>query len=88
MKSNVSLEIEIDHEDNLDLNASEIAGEVARHLASRLGLSPGALYVVDGRRHITGPVEVFLRSAAITTRTVRPEVAAAFPASGVEDRPR
>lgn len=70
MKSNVSLEIEIEHEDNLDLSASEIAGEVARFLAAYLDLSPGRLYVVDGRRHITGPVEVFLRSAAMTSRNV------------------
>jgi len=68
MTSNVTVNIEIGHEDNLDLNASEIAGEIARFLASRLGLSEGALYIVDGRRHITGPVEVFLRSAAITSR--------------------
>lgn len=74
MKSQLNLTIAIEHEDNLDLDASGIAGQVAQFLTSDLGLSEGRLVIVDGRNYISGPVTVFLRSAAIESQRQTEEV--------------
>ena len=73
MQSELNLTIVIDHEDNLDLDAEGIAGEVARDLTANLGLSEGRAVIVDGRNFISGPVRVYMRSAFISSRRAKEE---------------
>lgn len=63
--SEVNLTITIEHEERLEADADGIANEVARHIAAELGLAPGRAVVIEGRHHICGPVDVYLRSAFI-----------------------
>lgn len=73
MQSELNLTIVIDHEDNLDLDAEGIAGEVARDLTANLGLSEGRAVIVDGRNFISGPVRVYMRSAFISSQRAKEE---------------
>jgi len=73
VQSELNLTIVIDHEDNLDLDAEGIAGEVARDLTANLGLSEGRAVIVDGRNFISGPVRVYMRSAFISSRRAKEE---------------
>ena len=70
MKSNISLYVEIEHEDNLDLDSNEIVAEIANHLATALGVeSTGPIESIrSGRRTVSGGVTVTLNSAAITSQ--------------------
>lgn len=70
MNSNISLYIEIEHEENLDLDASQIAAAVAQSLATTLGVLPIGMVesIKSGRRTTSGGVTVTLNSAAITSQ--------------------